>query len=309
MPNYKDLIKRCQPDTNLTWIYGEKDYADRPVLFGPNLLYPSLCIGFLNVIHPERLHIIAQPEMNFINGLSHEDRIGLINKLSKGKSVGMIICKGFELPQEMIDRAKEVNLPLLASDRGPEDTLTRVRQNIVIMAAPSCSMHGVFMEVFGIGVLLTGQSGIGKSELGLELLDRGHSLIADDVVDFTQRGPGWIEGSPPPLLANLLEVRGIGLIDVKTIFGEVSYRRKMRLDLVIELKMFEQGELMERLPETETFTEVLGEPIRSMIVPVGGGRNLAVLVEAAVRTAMLQKRGINTVQDFFNRQKDLMHDV
>ena len=152
----------------------------------------------------------------------------------------------------------------------------------------------------------SGQSGIGKSELGLELVTRGHGLVADDVVDFIQRAPDWVEGSAPALLANLLEVRGIGLLDIKTIFGETSVRRKMRLNLVAELKQFDQGELMERLPETELFTEVLGQPIRKMIIPVGGGRNLAVLVEAAVRSAILQLRGINTIQEFFDRQRKLM---
>ena len=200
----------------------------------------------------------------------------------------------------------DTNLPVFGTSEPPEKVLTFVRHNIVKLLAPSCSMHGVFMDVFGMGILLSGQSGIGKSELGLELVTRGHGLVADDVVDFIQRAPDWVEGSAPALLANLLEVRGIGLLDIKTIFGETSVRRKMRLNLVAELKQFDQGELMERLPETELFTEVLGQPIRKMIIPVGGGRNLAVLVEAAVRSAILQLRGINTIQEFFDRQRKLM---
>ena len=206
----------------------------------------------------------------------------------------------------MVQALIEHDMVVFSTSETPERVLTLVRQYIVRLLAPSCSMHGVFMDVFGMGILLSGQSGIGKSELGLELVTRGHGLVADDVVDFIQRAPDWVEGSAPALLANLLEVRGIGLLDIKTIFGETAVRRKMRLNLVAELKQFDQGELMERLPETELFTEVLGQPIRKMIIPVGGGRNLAVLVEAAVRSAILQLRGINTIEEFFQRQRKLM---
>ncbi len=311
MPTYQNLIKRCDTNTKckLSWIYGETTHANKQVLYNAvNYKYPSLCVGFLNIIHPERLHIIGEPEVNFLNAIGREARLGLVDRLYECNAIGLLVAKGIELPHDMIDHIIEIDMPVLSSSLGAEDTLTDVRQCIITLAAPSCSMHGVLMEVYGMGVLLTGQSGIGKSELGLELLTRGHSLVADDVVDFIQRGPGWIEGTAPPLLANLLEVRGIGLLDVKTIFGETSYRKKMRLDIVLELKLFEQGELMERLPETELFTEVLGEQIRTMVVPVGGGRNLAVLVEAAVRTAILQRRGINTIQEFFNRQRELMDE-
>ncbi|MCD8339515.1 MAG: HPr(Ser) kinase/phosphatase [Burkholderiales bacterium] len=309
MPTYQELVDLCESICRLDWIYGEATHSNQQIFQNAvNSKYPSLCVGFLNIIHPERLHIIGVPEVTFLNAIGREARLGLVDKLHEGKAIGLLVAKGIDLPHDMIDHIIEIDMPVFSSAAGAEDTLTSVRQCIIELAAPSCSMHGVFMEVYGMGVLLTGQSGIGKSELGLELLTRGHSLVADDVVDFRQKGPGSIEGSAPALLANLLEVRGIGLLDVKTIFGETSFRRKMRLDMILELKLFEQGELMERLPETELFTEVLGEQIRTMVVPVGGGRNLAVLVEAAVRTDILQRRGINTIQQFFDRQRQLMDE-
>lgn len=306
MATYEELIKLCSKKLKLEWIYG-KSKSDRNLLSDEQSAhYPSLNVGFLNIIHPERLHIIGTPEVAFINKIGEKEQAGLINQFKEFNSLGFVICENRELPEFFIKKIIEANIPFFQSDSTPEDTLTIIRQSMVRLAAPSCSMHGVFMDVFGIGVLLTGQSGIGKSELGLELVTRGHGLVADDVVDFIQRGPNWIEGSAPALLANLLEVRGIGLLDVKTIFGETSVRRKLKLELVAELKQFEQGELMDRLPETELYTEILGQQIRTMIIPVGGGRNLAVLVEAAVRSAILQKRGINTIQEFFNRQRELM---
>ena len=306
MATYEELIKLCSKKFKLQWLYGKNQNGRNFLSDAQSSHYPSLYVGFLNIIHPERLHIIGAPEVAFLQGLSVPDRLGIVQQFRKNNSLGFVICKDLELPEDFVRAVIEENIPFFTSDACAEETLTNIRHNMVRLAAPSCSMHGVFMDVFGIGVLMTGQSGIGKSELGLELVTRGHGLVADDVVDFIQRGPNQIEGSAPALLANLLEVRGIGLLDVKTIFGETSVRRKMKLDLVAELKQFEQGELMDRLPETELYTEILGQQVRTMIIPVGGGRNLAVLVEAAVRSAILQKRGINTIQEFFNRQRELM---
>lgn len=306
MATYQELFNLCKKKFDLQWVYGQAHASETIQPTSVAAHYPTLTVGFLNIIHPERLHIIGQAELNFLNEIGHEGRIGLIGKLIEGKSLGLFLCNKLELPEDMIAPLAESTLPIFSTSEAPEEVLTYVRHNLVRLLAPSCSMHGVFMDVFGMGILLSGQSGIGKSELGLELVTRGHGLVADDVVDFIQRAPDWVEGSAPALLANLLEVRGIGLLDIKTIFGETSVRRKMRLNLVAELRQFDQGELMERLPETELYTEVLGQQIRKMIIPVGGGRNLAVLVEAAVRSAILQLRGINTIEEFFNRQRQLM---
>lgn len=306
MATYQQLFNLCKKKFNISWLYGQSHANEKLFLTEKAKQYPTLCVGFLNIIHPDRLHIIGPAEIEFFNQISHDARVGFLQKLVENKSLGLVVCLDLALPDDMTQPLIDTNLPVFGTSEPPEKVLTFVRHNIVKLLAPSCSMHGVFMDVFGMGILLSGQSGIGKSELGLELVTRGHGLVADDVVDFIQRAPDWVEGSAPALLANLLEVRGIGLLDIKTIFGETSVRRKMRLNLVAELKQFDQGELMERLPETELFTEVLGQPIRKMIIPVGGGRNLAVLVEAAVRSAILQLRGINTIQEFFDRQRKLM---
>ncbi len=306
MATYQQLFNLCKKKFDFNWIYGQSHAGEQLRLTQNATNYPTLAVGFLNIIHPDRLHIIGPAEISFFNAIGEDARKGIIKKVAEGKSLGFVICSNLRLPPDMTQALIDEDLPVFSTSEAPERVLTLVRQYIVRLLAPSCSMHGVFMDVFGMGILLSGQSGIGKSELGLELVTRGHGLVADDVVDFIQRAPDWVEGSAPALLANLLEVRGIGLLDIKTIFGETAVRRKMRLNLVAELKQFDQGELMERLPETELFAEVLGQPIRKMIIPVGGGRNLAVLVEAAVRSAILQLRGINTIQDFFDRQRKLM---
>jgi HPr kinase/phosphorylase len=169
-------------------------------------------------------------------------------------------------------------------------------------------MHGVFMDVLGMGVLISGESGLGKSELALELITRGHGLIADDVVDFTRVAPDAVEGRCPPLLQNLLEVRGLGLLDIRTIFGETSVRRKMRLKLIVQMIRRSVMDEFERLPLEAMSQEIMGLPIRKVVIPVAAGRNLAVLVEAAVRNTVLSLRGIDTMQEFVERQQAAMRD-
>jgi HPr kinase/phosphorylase len=167
-------------------------------------------------------------------------------------------------------------------------------------------MHGVMMDILGLGVLIMGESGLGKSELGLELISRGHGLVADDAVDFARLGPDYIEGRCPVILRNLLEVRGLGLLDIRTIFGETAVRRKLKLRLIVQLVRRNDGEF-ERLPLEAQHIEVLGVPIRTVKIQVAAGRNLAVLVEAAVRNTILQLRGIDTLKEFIERQRLQMH--
>ena len=173
--------------------------------------------------------------------------------------------------------------------------------------AERTSRHGVFMDILGLGVLLTGESGLGKSELGLELVSRGHGLVADDVVDLFRVSQSAIEGRCPELLRNLLEVRGIGLLDIRAIFGETAVRRHMRLRLIVHLVRRETLERdYERLPYEPLTQEVLGVPIQKVVIQVVAGRNIAVLVEAAVRNYILQLRGIDTYQEFVERHRRAM---
>ena len=167
--------------------------------------------------------------------------------------------------------------------------------------APTTLMHGVFLDVLGLGVLITGESGLGKSELALELISRGHGLVADDAVELSRTAPNLIEGQCPPLLQNLLEVRGLGLLDIRTIFGETSVRRKMNLKLIVHL-LRSTPDNFERLPIQQQTQNVLGVEIKQVMLQVAAGRNLAVLVEAAVRNTILHLRGIDTMKEFMQRQ-------
>lgn len=264
-------------------------------------------VGHLNLIHPDRIQVFGHQESDYYKKLSPAIRQQQIQELIAGKPPAFIIAEGLEIPDYLIAICEDKDIPLFSTSFAAAQVIDYLRVYLSKKLAQRVTMHGVFMDVLGVGVLITGESGLGKSELGLELISRNHGLVADDAVEFARIAPNMIEGRCPPLLQNLLEVRGLGLLDVKTIFGETAVRRKMRLKLIVHL--VRRGTLEdnhERLPLHTQTEEVLGLPIRKVTIPVEAGRNLAVLLEAAVRNTILQLRGIDTLKDFMDRQQKAM---
>lgn len=265
-------------------------------------------VGHLNLIHPERLQIFGRQEVEYYNRLSPAARAYHSAELVAGKPPAFIIAQGLETPEAIMAICDEQNIPLFSTPLSAAQVIDYLRVYLSKVLAQRITMHGVFMDVLGVGVLITGESGLGKSELGLELISRNHGLVADDAVEFSRIAPHMIEGRCPPLLQNLLEVRGLGLLDIRTIFGETAVRRKMRLKLIVHLvRRSTLEENYERLPMAQS-EEILGLPIRKVVIPVEAGRNLAVLLEAAVRNTILQLRGIDTLKDFMLRQQKAMDD-
>ena len=264
-------------------------------------------VGHLNLIHPGRLQVFGHQEIQYYNKLSPTSRKYQTEELVNGEPPAFIIAQGLETPPYILQVCDERNIPLFSTPLPAAQVIDYLRVYLSKELAQRVTMHGVFMDVLGVGVLITGESGLGKSELGLELISRNHGLVADDAVEFARIAPNMIEGRCPPLLQNLLEVRGLGLLDIKTIFGETAVRRKMRLKLIVHLvrrKTLEEN--YERLPLHSQTEEVLGLAIRKVIIPVEAGRNLAVLLEAAVRNTILQLRGIDTLKEFMERQQKAM---
>jgi HPr kinase/phosphorylase len=219
------------------------------------------------------------------------------------------VADAVAVPPALHDVCEAEGLALFTTPMSAARLIDMLRVYLSKTFAQSTSMHGVFLDVLGMGVLISGESGLGKSELGLELISRGHGLVADDIVDFSRIGPNVIEGRCPPLLQNMLEVRGLGLLDIKTIFGETAVRRKMRLKLTVHLvRRSTMDNEYERLPLQALTEPVLGVPIRKVVIPVAAGRNLAVLTEAAVRNTILQLRGIDSMRSFILRQRSEMDD-
>ncbi len=266
-------------------------------------------VGYLNYIHPFRVQILDWREVDYLNNSHQEDRLRRIRRIIGLEPPALVLADGKEPPPCLIDECNAAQVPLFRTAETAAFTIDVLRAYLSKHFANRITQHGVFMDILGLGVLITGESGLGKSELGLDLITRGHGLVADDCVDLLRVAQNTIEGRCPPLLQNLLEVRGIGLLDIKTIFGETAVRRKMRLKLICHLIRREVlDRTFDRLPAGNLDEDVLGVPIRKVMIPVEAGRNLGVLVESAVRNTILQLRGIDTLREFQERQRQAMQD-
>jgi HPr kinase/phosphorylase len=290
----------------LTWLAGRNGADRRITTREAGSVAAADLVGHLNLIHPNRIHVLGLPEIRYIERLDPGRRLHHRQELIAGGALGLVVAENLPPPEDLLAVADSAGLPMFATPMASAQVIDLLRIYLSKALAVHCSMHGVFMDVLGMGVLIGGESGVGKSELGLELISRGHGLVADDVVDFARVAPDAIEGRCPQLLANLLEVRGLGLLDIKAIFGETAVRRKMKLRLIVELQRASAAEVMERLPLAGAAEEVLGLPVHKVVIPVAAGRNLAVLLEAAVRNTILKLRGFDTMAEFQERQRRAM---
>ena len=264
-------------------------------------------VGYLNYIHPYRVQIVGKREVAYLSNVAPEDQERRISRIVTLEPPVLVVADGMQPPDRLVAMCGRAGLPLFVTQEPAGHVIDVLRSYLTQHFAERITRHGVFMDILGIGVLLTGESGLGKSELGLELISRGHGLVADDAVDLYRVSRTAIEGRCPELLMNLLEVRGIGLLDIKAIFGETAVRRKMRLKLIVHLVRKETLEReFERLPYEPLYEDIMGVQVRKAVIAVDAGRNLAVLVEAAVRNTVLQLRGIDTYKEFIERHRRAM---
>ena len=270
--------------------------------------YGADVVGHLNLIHPERLQVIGTAEEAWALRVSPRRLRQQICDLMEAQPPAMIFADGREVLPQIREACEATNTPLFATPKPCSAVIELLRIYLSRRLADSTSVHGVFMDVLGMGVLIIGDSGVGKSELALELISRGHGLVADDVVELARIAPTTIEGRCPGMLRDYLEVRGLGLLNIRTIFGETASRRKMKLKLMVLLQKPAAGIDAPRLPLDAQTQEVLGVAVRKVVIPVAAGRNLAVLLEAAVRNNILQLRGIDSMGEFINRQQQALLD-
>ncbi len=264
-------------------------------------------VGYLNYIHPNRVQIVGKREVEYLNQASADVTERRISRIVTLDPPVLICADGQIPPDRLVALCDRADIPLFVTEESAGHVIDVVRGYLGQHFAERTTRHGVFMDILGLGVLLTGESGLGKSELGLELISRGHGLVADDAVDLYRVSQTALEGRCPDLLLNLLEVRGIGLLDIKAIFGETAVRRKMRLKLIVHLVRKETMDRdFERLPYEPLGEDILEVPVRKTVIAVDAGRNLAVLVEAAVRNTILQLRGIDTYAEFIERHHKAM---
>jgi len=262
-------------------------------------------IGHLNLIHPNWIQVLGRSETTYLNKLDAIGRQRALHDLGETGLAFLIVTGGETAPEALAAMADVRHTPLFSSPLPSVQLMWLLRYYLARALAESSTLHGVFLDVLGMGVLITGESGVGKSELALELISRGNGLIADDAVEFYRIAPETLEGRCPPLLKDFLEVRGLGVLNIRTIFGETAVRPKKNLKLIVRLARPSGPDVarMERLPLAASSEMVMGVEIRKVTIPVAAGRNLAVLVEAAVRNYILQLRGLDSTQEFVARHE------
>ncbi len=268
----------------------------------------SELIGHLNLIHPNWVQVFSSAELDYLRNLGTEERAAAFRQIEQSVTACLIVAGDDEIPHELIDFANRSHIPLFRSPKPSVHLMWLIRHYLAKELAESTTRHGVFLDVLGVGVLITGESAVGKSELGLELITRGNGLVADDIVELHRIAPDTLEGRCPELLRDFIEVRGLGVLNIRTMFGETAVRRKKSLKLIVHLHRPQGGDLsqMDRLPLNATHQEILGVNISTVNIPVVAGRNLAVLVEAAARNFVMQQRGIDSMQEFVMRHDQLL---
>jgi HPr kinase/phosphorylase len=261
-------------------------------------------IGHLNFIHPNLIQVLGTSEVQYLEGLDTEACRSVLSRAIMPELACVIVAGATRVPPALIEVTESTGTPVLQSPMASVELMWMLRPYLARALAESTTAHGVLLDVLGMGVLITGDSGVGKSELALELISRGSGLIADDVVELYRIGPETVEGRCPALLRDFLEVRGLGVLNIRTIFGEAALRPRKNVKLIVHLG--KPTERMERLPLNAGSEGIMGVDIRKVTIPVAAGRNLAVLTEAAVRNYVLQLRGFDSTQEFIGRQAEQM---
>jgi HPr kinase/phosphorylase len=293
----------------LRWLT-EARGEELPILGEEQLTEGTSLIGRFNVVHPYRIQVLGEAELNYLQGLRQNSYQDLLSRLFGGESAMVLLASGLEPPVEMLKYAAQSTVPFLCAAMPSDKLIGYLGYYLNTLLADRITVHGVFLEVMGIGVLLTGESAVGKSELALELITRGHRLVADDAPEFNRIGPDTLRGHCPELLRDFLEVRGLGILNIRAMFGDNAVKQSKDLRLVVHLQPVDKERLtsIDRLRGTHRTRRLLDVEVPEVELPVAPGRNLAVLVEAAARNHILYYRGYDATEEFIARQQRLMRD-
>jgi HPr kinase/phosphorylase len=293
----------------LTWLAGQNGANN--ILSHNAIERQSLAlVGHLNFIHPNRIQVLGVAETAYLRDMPAAVFKESMEHMFSAGMAALIVANEQPVPEHLREMCDRHHVPLLTSPEQSPHLMDVIRFYLSKALAISTDLHGVFLDVLEIGVLITGESAMGKSELALELISRGHGLVADDVVEVYRMTPESLEGRCPALLRDFLEVRGIGVLNIRTIFGETAVRPKKNLRLMVHLVKAGAAALapIDRLQMQAVTEDILDVPIRKIVIPVAAGRNLAVLVESAVRNFILQTRGIDSTREFIERHHRLMEN-
>lgn len=305
----RDLYEALHERLNLTWIAGRSG-AGNALLDETSDANTGIIAGPLNYIHPNRVQVIGPAELGYLDGLDPVARQQALQQLFDERPAAVVLVHDVEGPAELPGMADEKGVALLRSPLPDNQVLDNLQYFASLFLSEQTTLHGVFLEVLGMGVLLTGDPAVGKSELALDLITRGSRLVADDAPEFTRIAPDIISGTCPPLLREFLEVRGLGILNIRAMFGDSAIKRTKYLRLIVHLKRMtsEQISSMDRLSGAHTNRDVLDVSVPQVTVPVAPGRNLAVLVESAVRNHLLRLKGYDATEVLIERQQQAILD-
>ena len=257
--------------------------------------------GYFNFYPADRIQLLGKTELSFFAGLEKEERINRMVRLCSPNTPGVIVAHEMEVPEELIEAAEKSGIPVLKTNVPTTRFSGMLTNYLEGRLAPLTTVHGVLVDVYGIGILITGKSGIGKSETALELVKRGHRLVADDLVEIREVSQNVLIGNAPSLIEHMLEIRGVGIIDIMNLFGASSVRSDKRILMVINLELWEQEKMYERLGLDEEKMRIMDTELTKLTVPVRPGRNLSVIIEVAAMDYRLKRLGVNAAQEFSNK--------
>lgn len=300
----RDLYESLHERLNLTWLAGQSG-AGNALLDDDSDTSTGIIAGPLNYIHPNRVQVIGPAELDYLHSLEPAARQQALQQLFDDRPAAVVLVHGIEVPAELPGMADAAGVALLHSPLPDNQVLDNLQYFASLFLSEKTTLHGVFLEVLGMGVLLTGDPAVGKSELALDLITRGSRLVADDAPEFTRIAPDIISGTCPPLLREFLEVRGLGILNIRAMFGDSAIKRTKYLRLIVHLKRMSSEQIanMDRLSGAHTNRDVLGVSVPQVTVPVAPGRNLAVLVESAVRNHLLRLKGYDATEVLIERQQ------
>lgn len=299
----ESIIVNLSRQVEIQWIAGQED-PESP-LHEISASDHATLIGHLNLIHKNIIQVIGKTEHKYIQSMNQEMQDGTLQQLFCKGTIAVIVTDSITIPEQYIDYANENNVPLLGCKTNSNEIVDAARYYLSDLFSEKITIHGVFLEVFGTGVLITGESSVGKSELALELLSRGHRLIADDAPEFSRKGPDILDGRSPGLLKDFIEVRGLGVLNVREMYGDNSLKLNKYLRLIIHMKRLntKEREKLDRLQGSWETKSILGVDVQQILLPVAPGRNLAVLVEAAVRSYILRNSGSDATEQLIELQQ------
>lgn len=299
----KDIYEKFQ----LELISGEEG-INRPITMS-DISRPGIEIaGYFEFYPADRIQLLGKTELSFFEELPEVERISRMDRLCTDVTPAIIVTRGLNVPVELIEASERESVPVLRANMKTTRFSSRLTNFLESKLAPTTAVHGVLVDIYGVGVLITGKSGVGKSETALELVKRGHRLVADDCVEIRQEDLDTLVGNSPELIEHLLEIRGLGIINVMTLFGAGAVRSNKKISLVINLEIWDAKKQYDRLGLDEEKMKIIDAEVTKLTVPVRPGRNLAVIIEVAAMNFRLKRMGVNAAQQFTDRLSDVIED-